>query len=140
MPFIVRWPSIVKHGVSDAIVSQVDFSATLGTLVGQPASITTMPDSQNVLSALLGKSTVGRDSVVEHAEGLSLRKGDWKYVAPGKARDHLGPWVNFIIPAPGLLFNLATDSGETNNLAASHPDTVKELAAALKTISSQSRP
>ena len=131
MPFIVRWPAQVQPGISDALVSQVDLSASLGALVGQMPDSTTMPDSQNVLEALLGKSTTGREFVIEQALGLALRQGDWKYLPPGKTKDHLGPWENFTIPAPGLLFNLTADPGETRDLAAAHPDKLKELAAAL---------
>ena len=140
MPFIVRWPGRVKPGVSDAIVSQVDFSASLGALVGQKPDPATMSDSQNVLPALLGDSPIGRDLVVEYAQGLSLRRGDWKYVAPGKARDRLGPWEDVQIPAPGWLFNLAADPGETHDLAAANPEKVKELAAALQKISGKTKP
>lgn len=134
MPFIVRWPGKVKPGVSEAIVSQVDFSASLGALVGQKPDTRTMPDSQNVLSALLGESRTGRDHVIEHAQGLSLRVGNWKYIAPGKVREKLGPWVNFTVAEPGLLFDLAADIGETKDLAAAHPDKVKALAVRLEQI------
>jgi len=142
MPFIVRWLGKVKPGVSDAIVSQVDFSASLGALVGQKPDATTMPDSQNVLPALLGESKTGRDSIVEYAQGggIALRAGNWKYIAPGKMREKLGPWADFKITAPGLLYDLSTDIGETKNLAAENPDKVKELAAALKKISGNFQP
>lgn len=134
VPFIVRWLGKVKPGVSDAIVSQVDFSASLGALAGQKPDARTMPDTQNVLPALLGESKTGRASVVEHAQGLSLREDNWKYVAPGRVREHLGPWVDFTVPAPGLLFDLSTDIGETKDVAAANPDKVKELAAHLDQI------
>ncbi len=130
MPFIVYWPGRVKPGVSDAIVSQVDFPASLGSLVGQqPAA--TMPDSHNVLPALLGKSVMGRESVVEQAQGLSIRKGNWKYVAPGKAVDQLGPWNKVEVPPPGWLFDLTADPGETKDLSAEYPGKLKELAGEL---------
>ena len=134
MPLIIRWPGHVNPGVSDAIVSQVDFAASLGVLVGQKPDVSTMPDSRNVLSALLGISATGRDSVVEQAQGLSLRRGDWKYVAPGNAVDQLGPWKKFQIPAPGWLFDLSTDPGETKDLSAARPDKLKELIDKLSVI------
>ena len=134
MPMIVRWPGMVKPGVSDAIVSQVDFPATLGALAGEKPDPATMPDSRDLLPALLGKSKTGRDSVVEHAAELSLRMGDWKYVAPGKAVDGLGPWRKLQVPEPGLLFDLAADPGETKDLAAAEPGKLRELASALEKI------
>jgi arylsulfatase A-like enzyme len=135
VPFIVRWPGRVKPGVSDAIVSQVDLPATLGALAGQKPDMTTMPDSQNVLSALLGESKTGRESIVEYASGLSLRSGKWKYISPGKTRDGLGPWKTVTVPNPGFLFDLSTDPGETKNLAGTNPEKLNELASLLKKIS-----
>ena len=137
--FIVYWPGKVKPGVSNAIVSQIDFLASLGAMVGQKADKTTATDSQDILSALLGKSEIGRESVIEEAKGLALRKGDWKYIVPGKARDKLGPWHMFNIPNPGYLFNIASDPGETKDLAADNPSKVKELSDELKSISGQER-
>ena len=135
VPFIVRWPGHVKPGVSDAIVSQVDLPATLGALAGQKPDTTTMPDSQNILSALLGDTKAGRDSVVEHSAGLALRSGKWKYIEPGKTRDGLGPWNTIAVPEPGFLFDLSTDPSETKNLAGTNPEKLKELANILKKIS-----
>ncbi|MCF7864203.1 MAG: discoidin domain-containing protein, partial [Kiritimatiellales bacterium] len=95
----------------------------------------TMPDSLNMLPAMLGESATGRDWIVEHSAGLSLRSGQWKYIAPGKVRDGLGPWKMVNVPEPGFLFDLATDPGETQDLAAAYPEKVRELANMLKKIS-----
>jgi len=138
VPFIVRWPGRVKPGVSDALISQVDLSATLGALAGQKPDAATMRDSQNILAALLGDSKTGRDHIVEHSSGLSLRSGKWKYIAPGKVRDGLGPWKNSIVAEPGLLFDLSIDIGETKNLAAENPEKTRELAEMLKKIAGKS--
>jgi arylsulfatase A-like enzyme len=134
MPLIVRWAGKVKPGISDAIISQVDFPATFAALTGQKPDAATMPDSVNVLPALLGESKAGREQVVEHANALALRVGDWKYLPPGAVHDKLGPWVNLQVPAPGYLFNLAADPGETHDLAPANPEKVKELAARLDQI------
>ncbi len=134
MPFLVRWPGRVAPGVSDAIVSQVDLAASLAALVGQQPDPRTMPDSTNVLAALLGDSKTGRASVVQQANGLALREGDWKFIPPGRVNDRLGPWTQVVVPEPGLLFNLADDPGETKDLAASHPEQVRDLAARLREI------
>ncbi len=134
MPMIVRWPGKVKPGVSDAMVSQVDFSASLAALVGQAPDPRTMSDSQNVLAALLGQSPVGRDHIVEYAKGLALRQGQWKFVPPGNVRDGLGPWQDVKVAAPGLLFNLQADPGEKHDLAAQEPAKLRELATRLEQI------
>ena len=131
-PMIVRWPGRVKPGVSDALVSQVDFPASLSTLVGQKFPAQEGPDSQDVLPALLGDSKFGRDHVVEYAGILALRQGDWKYIEPSKRPPRAAATnVELGSDPGGMLFNLATDPGETNNLAAAQPDKLKDLAALL---------
>lgn len=128
VPFVVNWPGKVKPGVSEALVSQVDFCATFAALTGQKPDTRTMPDSMNVLPALLGQSPVGRDHVLQHSQSVALREGNWKYIPPGKVSDLLGPWQAVEIPAPGGLFDLARDTGETNNLVTEFP----ERAAAMR--------
>ena len=54
-------------------------------LTGQKLAADAAPDSMNVLPALLGESPQGRDTLVEHAGGLAIRKGNWKYIAGGAA-------------------------------------------------------
>jgi arylsulfatase A-like enzyme len=139
MPFIVRWPGRVKAGVSDAIVSQVDFCASLGALAGQAADPVASPDSQNVLPALLGDSQIGRQEVVEYSQRTAVRQGNWKFIPPGPVLDKLGPWDHLRVPAPGWLFDLAADPGETKDVAAEHPEKVKALAARLEQICGSSK-
>ncbi len=140
VPFLVRWPARVKPGVSDALVSQVDFPATFAALTAQPLADGDAPDSFNILPALLGESPIGRDHVVLHANGLALRAGSWKYIEPAK-----GPKVNANTatemgndPAPQL-YDLSTDLGETKNLAAEHPGKVQELQTLLDRIRAAGR-
>jgi arylsulfatase A-like enzyme len=135
VPFIVHWPEHVKSGRSDALVSQIDLMASFAALTGTRLAPDDAPDSFNILSALLGKSPVGRDHLVEHANVLSLIKGDFKYIEPGK-----GPRINKntnielgIDPQPQL-YNLKDDIGEKHNIASEHPEIVKELANLLKEI------
>jgi arylsulfatase A-like enzyme len=140
VPFIVRWPKRVQPGVSDALVCQVDFLATFAAFTGQSLKTDDAPDSQNVLSALLGESKIGRDHLIEHAGVLSLRQGPWKYVEPGKGPKKLVNTNTESGQAPvGRLFNLADDLGETKNVAAEHPDKVKALAEQLAKLRAQGR-
>ncbi|MBA3439501.1 MAG: arylsulfatase, partial [Pyrinomonadaceae bacterium] len=140
VPFIVRWPGRVMRGVSDALVSQVDLLASFAALTGQRMTAADAPDSQNVLAALLGKSPIGREHLVEQADALSLRQGQWKYIEPSR-----GPKVNIATntelgndPADQL-YGLGADLGETQNVAAKHPEKVKEMKALLQKIKEQGR-
>jgi arylsulfatase A-like enzyme len=134
VPMIVCWQGKVQPGVSGAIFSQVDLLASLASLVGQSLNSTDACDSEDHLPALLGASNTARDSVIQHAAGFAIRAGDWKYLAPGRTRDGLGPWTITTIPEPGQLFNLADDPGETTDLAAKHPEKLKELRSHLERV------
>jgi len=133
MPFVLRWPKRVKPGVSDALICQVDLLSSLAALTGQKLSAHAAPDSFNLLPALLGESKSGRDHLVEHANGLALRMGTWKFLpsmrlAPKKGGDH-----------PAQLYDLSKDLGEKNNLAAAHPDRVKQMHDRLQALQSNPR-
>jgi arylsulfatase A-like enzyme len=136
IPLIVRWPGRVKaKASSDALICQIDFMSSLATLTGQKLARDEGPDSFDVLSALLGEAPMGRNHLVEHAGVLSLIKGDWKYIEPGR-----GPRINQNVnielgndPEPQL-YNLKSDIAERHNAASDHPDVVSELAALLKKI------
>lgn len=140
VPFIVRWPRRVKPGVAYALVCQVDFLASFAALTNQKLSADAAPDSFEVLSALLGESQIGRDHLVEQAGVLSMRKGTWKLIEPGR-----GPkvMVNTGIESgqspEAQLYNLAEDLGETKNLAAPRPELVKELSERLQKIRAEGR-
>lgn len=140
VPFIVRWPDRVKAGTSGALFSQVDLPATLAALAGVELAPRDAPDSHDSLAALLGASTTGRDHVVEHAGTLALVRGDWKYIQPGKGQK-ISRNTNIELgndPDPQL-YNLKTDPGETQNVAAGHADVVNELSALLQKIRREGR-
>lgn len=135
--FIVRWDKKVKPGVSDALVSQIDFLASFAALTGQKLSDGDAPDSFNHLTTLLGKSKTGRNWVVEHALNgrLSIIKENWKYIEPGpgvkidlETNIELG---NDTLPQ---LYNLNNDLGEKINVAAENQAILKELTDMLQKI------
>jgi arylsulfatase A-like enzyme len=134
VPFIVRWPGRVQPGVSDAIVGQIDLLASFATLAGRTLRPEDAPDSQDVLKALLGDAPQGRDHIIEHANGLALRQGNWKYIpaAIGKAvkrQKHTDTETGD--DEQGQLYDLAADPGERSNVAAQHPAVVQRLRALL---------
>ena len=135
VPFIVRWPGRVKPGVSEALVSQIDLLASFAALTNQKLGDADAPDSLDVLPALVGKSKAGREHLVEQAGVLSLRSGSWKYIEPSnRPRFNQNTNTEMGNDPDGQLYDLARDLGETNNLAARHPDRVKEMAALLQRI------
>ncbi|MBI4325738.1 MAG: arylsulfatase, partial [Chloroflexi bacterium] len=128
VPMIVRWPGQIKAGlVSDQVWAFWDFLPTAAEIAG-----TTPPahhDGISVLPALLGKEQKAHDFLYwEFHEGGSkqaVRMGDWKAV-------RLGPGQ------PLALHRLSADLGETNNVAAAHPEIVAKIEAYLKTARTES--
>jgi arylsulfatase A-like enzyme len=119
MPFIASWPAKIKPGVSDALIGQMDLLASFAALTGRKLAPDAGPDSFNVLPALVGESRLGRDHIVEHANIVALRKGQWKLIPARGERGRVE------------LYDLATDIGETKNLAGERPEMVRELSAML---------
>lgn len=132
VPFIVRWTGRVKPGESPALVSQVDFPASFAALTGQKCPDSAR-DSQNVLAALLGDDSTGREELVEQGGPLALRLGNWKFIPAGQ-----GPAINkntnsetANAPQPQL-YDLSQDLGERENLAQKHPEKASQMASILE--------
>ncbi len=140
VPFIFRWPArIPADTVNHGIIGQVDFPATFAALVGRDLAENEAPDSFDILPTLLDPSAPARPSIVMEGirDILGYRSGDWKYHHPTDARRIA--WDTGIDigarPYP-MLFKLADDPGEENNLAEDHPEIVEKLHAELQQIKS----
>ncbi|MHC4754721.1 MAG: sulfatase family protein [Planctomycetota bacterium] len=140
VPFIVHWPERVKTGVSDALVCQIDFMASLASLTSRKLAFDDAPDSINVLEALLGETQDGRKHLVEHAGVLSLIKGRWKFIAPSRgSKINAATGIEMGRDPKPQLYDLKNDIGEKNNIAAEHSDIVEEMSALLKKIKKDGR-
>jgi arylsulfatase A-like enzyme len=149
VPLIVRWPGHIKAGSETKLIaSLVDMTATAAALTGQKLPAAGAPDSFNLLPLLesSGKTPV-RDLIVVQqngTQGVALRQGDWKFIPGGSKRRRNQPdgAADDSSVSGGLLFNLATDIGESKNVAAEHPDLVKKMEETLQRIhdSRKSRP
>ncbi len=139
VPFLVRWPGRIKPGVSDALICHVDMLASMAAMTGQRLVEAAGPDSFNVLPALLGEKLGKpcRDHLVEHGNRLAIRKGPWKLI-PGDTAVAAAKKKKKSAGA-NELYNLAEDIGETNNVAATHPELVKEMTALLQRIRENGR-
>ena len=153
VPLIVRWPGHVQGGSSsDQLASLTDVMATLAAITGAELPSDAAEDSFNLLPVLEGKATAPiRPYLLTQAFGgqrtLSIRSGNWKYI------DHRGSGGNnygsaeltrFALPeaeteAPGQLYDLASDPGETTNLYFKRPEIAAELKALLEKSKSEGR-
>lgn len=137
MPTIVWWPGNVKPGVSDALISQVDFYASFARFLDHTLGDKEAPDSYDILDALLGRTHKGREVMLEESFTMALRKGHWKYIAP---QSKPAPeWLRNKKVPTGLLdrpqlFDLEKDRKEQNNLASAEPERLKEMEAGLENI------
>lgn len=145
VPLLVRWPGKVKPGTtSDQLASLVDVMATCAAIVGTELPNDAAEDSFNVLPALLGeaKSPI-RPYLLQQAFAaryLSIRRGNWKYLNhPGSGGNDYSkePLAKYALPdtapgAPGQLYDVSVDPGETTNLYRERPEIVEELKALLE--------
>ncbi len=147
VPFLARWPGQVKAGAtSNDLICHVDFLATVAAITGQTLAGDAGPDSFNVLPALRDEVQTSpcRDHLVSHSGGfpgrLALRQGSWKLIPA--AGTGVGNKNKKAAASPAELYRVDNDLAETSNIAAEHPEVVKELSSRLATIreAQRSRP
>ena len=145
VPFIVVWPGkIVPGSTSDQTICLTDVMATCAAITGSDLPGNSAEDSFNILPVMLGKDDGNpvRPYTLHQPTSLSLgiRKGSWKYLehtgsgGNSYSRDILVP---FALPeaaptAPGQLYDLSRDPGETTNLYFKYPEVVRELKELLE--------
>ncbi|WP_299096431.1 arylsulfatase [uncultured Bacteroides sp.] len=133
IPFIVSYPGKVKEGVSKALVSQVDFLATMSELLGVSLTCDQKKDSREQLSTWYGKDKKGRDYVVEQAGSLAVSDGEWKYISPSDKKNYEKLTNTELGNAPqDQLYFLKKDIGEKNNLADRYPEKIKAFQKILE--------
>ena len=145
VPFIVRWPGRIPKGqVSDQMTSSTDIMATLASVVGYTLPDGAATDSFYMLPVMLGRQEpekpVRPHLLTQSFRGeFQIRKGNWKYLDhQGSGGNHYDrgnlqkyALVEMEPDAPGQLYNLATDPGETTNLYFKEPGIRREMQTLL---------
>lgn len=135
VPMLARWPAKISPGKSNALISQIDFLATMSAMLHQNFDSKSAFDSQNQLNAWLGLTQKGRPFIIEQAGTLSVVKDDWKYIKPSKG-GKFNALVNIELgnDSEDQLYDLKNDISEKNNLSTSpkHLNRLTELKALLK--------
>ncbi len=139
VPFIVRWPGVVKAGsVCDQLVQQADLMATFAAVFSATLPAAAGEDSFSLLPLFKGEDRPIRVTAVNCSIGgvPAVRQGKWKYIpAPGS-----GGWGKGGDQSqPVQLYNLADDLGETNNLAAAMPEKIAEMKTLLEKLIADGR-
>jgi len=125
VPCIVRWPGRVPAGrVSDAVFATVDFLPTFANLARFPLPDDRVIDGVDQTDLLLGRTDQGRKTFLYGNNGI--REGKWKYL---KAKHRVRRYaVDHDREEIEELYDLDNDVGETNNLAAKHPEKIDRLS------------
>lgn len=153
VPFIARWPGRIPAGqVSSQMTSTTDLFATLASIVGYRLPDDAATDSFDMLPAMLGTLEPGT-SIRPHLLTQSfrgqfqIRRGAWKYLdhkGSGGNDYAKGPLKPYALPeaapdAPGQLYDLERDPGETTNLYFAREPERRELQALLERLKSGGR-
>lgn len=123
-PFIARWPGNFPAGKqSDQMLALTDVLATLAAIVEHPLSEKDGIDSHNLLPALKGEKSTGREEVIVQSSGklFAIVQGKWKYIGVGNYKK-----PNPEDP-PGELYDLSMDESEQHNLYNDHPEIARRL-------------
>jgi arylsulfatase A-like enzyme len=153
VPFIVRWPGVFPKGlVTDQMINTTDIFATVASIIGYKLKDEDARDSFDMLPAMLGTQDKNKSIrpylLTQSFRGeFQIRQGNWKYL------DHKGSGGNnyekgflkkyalpeIAVDAPGQLYNLREDPGETNNLFYTEAEKRKELQKILQQLKSSGR-
>jgi arylsulfatase A-like enzyme len=134
VPFIVRWPARIQPGEPKELVSTIDIPATVSAAAGISIPESSLPDSYNLLPAMLGEKDAPKrdDLVVMSGTGqLALRSGDFKYIPDLSNADGWYGGKKKGPKKPGL-YDLSKDPGETQNLYQKQTSMGKRLADRLE--------
>ena len=140
VPFIVRWPGVVKAGgETDALAANIDVVPTLLAATEAPAPKNEI-DGISFLPVLKeGKVATRKTFAYYYGDRLeAVRKGKWKLHLPHAYRSYVDmiPAERDGYPAKTnqrqielSLYDLDKDPGEKEDLSAAQPEIVKELQA-----------
>lgn len=153
VPFIARWPGhFPPNQVTAQITNTTDIFATLASVVGVSLPDSAATDSFDMLPVMIGlqdESKSIRPHLLTQSFGgeFQIRQGSWKYLdhkGSGGNNYDKGNLLKYAIPdktpdAPGQLYNLENDPGETNNLYFVEEAKRKEIQALLAKLKSSGR-
>ncbi len=125
VPLVISGPGVVNPGrTTEEPAISMDYFTTILNLAGIEHK---KNDGMNLLSVLTEEKPIARDELFWHyphyhgsmwKPGSAIRKGDWKLII-------------FYEDNNTELYNLATDPGETRNIANENPEKLAELKSLL---------
>ncbi len=136
IPFIVKWPGIAAGRTDDGLHYHLDWPTTCLELMGEKAAalVPAVWDGQSFADTLTHGTPAGRNELIlsqcAHVAQRSVRfdgpradgHGDHRWLYIRTYHDGLHPFPKH------MLFDLAADPHEQNNLADLHPDVLRDAA------------
>jgi len=129
-PAFVNWRGTLKPGVVTQPLDMVDIMPTLLALAGGHGSPDHPFDGKDAWATISQGAPSPHDDILINVEAFrgAIRKGDWKLIKVA------------LLPGKTQLFNLATDPGETTDVAAANPEIAQDLEARLLAYARQQQP
>lgn len=133
VPCLVAWPGRLKPGEQNGLFSSVDWFETLVSMTGIPRDASLKTDGVSQWPALAGEKTCRQALFVHFPHGgegperdkpgfwpgTTVREGQWKLIRFYARNDDQSDRLE--------LYDIASDVGETRNLAADKPDVARRL-------------
>lgn len=126
VPMLFYWKGRISPSVSDELVSQLDYFASIGALIG--ADVPEGLDSQDQLDAFMGEGA-GRDNVVLEAKSrLAFRAGDYAMIPPYNGSSYRkNKMVELGNTAEYQLYNLALDRKQNKDIAVAESGVLEQM-------------
>jgi arylsulfatase A-like enzyme len=128
VPCIMWAPGRIPAGTGcGALASTIDLLPTIAAITGTPLPADRPIDGLDISALLSGEAETVRNEFLYYSRNgriEGIREGDWKLLVPIPEKS------KGLAPAPPsgpMLFDLAKDPGERNNLAAENPELVERL-------------
>lgn len=127
---VANWPGHLTPRVISEPVHMVDVMPTALALAGVAPNPGLPLDGKNIWPTLVDGKPTAHDDILISVEAFrgAIRKRDWKLIKVA------------LLPGKTELFNLATDPGETINVADQHPEIVRDLEARLLAYAKEQQP
>jgi arylsulfatase A-like enzyme len=132
VPTLVRWPDRLPAGSEQNYPAAViDWMPTFCAAAAAEVDGERLKwDGQNLLPMLTGQSKPAERTLYfagPRFKTVAIRKGRWKMIANEASRSN------------AELYDLQTDASETNNVAADHPEIVRELLSRWEELAASDR-
>ncbi|MBX3451649.1 MAG: sulfatase [Planctomycetaceae bacterium] len=128
VPFIVHWPGVTSPGAACEVPAiHVDIYPTLLEIAGaKPPS--QVLDGTSLVPLFRGGDALPRDAIFQHFPGyLGAGQDTWRTTPVSLIQSGHWKLMEFLEDGRLELYDLATDIGETNNLAKTMPEKTAEL-------------